>query len=485
MTAESGTGSASSEVRIIGRYALHGEIAAGGMATVHLARLLGVGGFARTVAVKRLHPQFAKDPEFVAAFLDEARLAARIRHPNVVPTLDVVATEGELFLVMEWIQGESLAQLRRMAKTGVPVPIACGVLNGALLGLHAAHEARNERGDPLGLVHRDISPQNVLVGIDGVPRVTDFGVAKAAGRMQTTQEGKIKGKLRYMAPEQLLGQPLDRRADIFAASIVLWETLVARRLFAGDDLGSVLNSVLNQKLEPPSAHNPEVSPELDALVMRGLSRQRDERWPTALEMAVELERMVRLPSAHGIGAWVQGIAGDLLGRRAERVQMIESQEASAPVPGAPKPSSEPTELVKELLARGSHSSISEATIPSTSEAAPVEKKGSGRVAGVAVAAVLLGGGIFWGVTRGRESQPTIVGARPGSVAQTASVEAPIASTSAPPVTSAAAAAPTASATPPTKAPPRAKATPAVNCNPPYTLVNSGGKVIKRWKPGCM
>src|SRR5450432_3116813 len=185
-------------VRVIGRYALYGKLAAGGMATVHFGRLLGPAGFSRTVAIKRLHPQFAKDPEFVAMFLDEARLAARIHHPNVIATLDVVALEGELFLVLEYVQGESFASLLRAARdrrTPVPLPVVSAVMTGVLHGLHAAHEAKNERGEPLRLVHRDVSPHNVLVGADGVPRVLDFGIAKAAGRLQTTREGHLKGKL--------------------------------------------------------------------------------------------------------------------------------------------------------------------------------------------------------------------------------------------------------------------------------------------------
>jgi serine/threonine-protein kinase len=192
--------------RIVGRYVLYGEIASGGMATVHFGRLLGPAGFARPVAIKRLHAQFARDPDFVKMFFDEARLAARIAHPNVVPTLDVVAADGEVFLVMEYVRGASLAQLiRTVRRSGERVqPLICvGIVSGMLHGLHAAHEARNDRGERMDLVHRDVSPQNVLVGTDGVPRLLDFGVAKASGRLQTTRDGQLKGKLAYMAPEQV------------------------------------------------------------------------------------------------------------------------------------------------------------------------------------------------------------------------------------------------------------------------------------------
>src|SRR5438094_9657465 len=208
---------ARSTERVVGRYALYGEIAAGGMATVHLGRLIGQVGFSRTVAIKRLHAQYAKDPEFVSMFLDEARLAARIRHPNVVATLDVVALRGELFLVMEFVQGESLSRLVRHAREtrgSMPVPIVGAVMSGVLQGLHAAHEARNERGEPLDVVHRDVSPQNVLVGVDGVARVLDFGVAKAIGRLQTTRDGQIKGKTAYMSPVHIERREVECRTYV-------------------------------------------------------------------------------------------------------------------------------------------------------------------------------------------------------------------------------------------------------------------------------
>src|SRR3954468_3140893 len=225
------------------------------MATVHLGLLLGPVGFSRTVAIKRLHAQFASDPEFVSMFLDEARLAARIRHPNVVPTLDVVATGGELFLVMEYVPGESIARLSRALRERrqtIPLRVLSATMAGVLHGLHTAHEAKDERGHPLGIVHRDMSPQNVLVGTDGVARVLDFGVAKAAGRMQTTRDGQIKGKLSYMPPEQLRGGAVSRQSDIYAAGVMLWELVTGQRLFAGDNEGFVVAKVLEGNVEAPS-----------------------------------------------------------------------------------------------------------------------------------------------------------------------------------------------------------------------------------------
>jgi serine/threonine-protein kinase len=313
-------------VRTIGRYALHAEIAAGGMATIHIGRLLGPVGFARTVAIKRLHPPLAKDPEFVAMFLDEARLAARIRHPNVVSTLDVVATEGELFVVMEYVPGESLARLLRAVRTNkeiVPVPIAATILVGVLHGLHAAHEARDERGDALRIVHRDVSPHNILVGTDGDAHVIDFGIAKARGRMQVTRQGQIKGKLSYMPSEQLLGQALDHRADIFAASIVLWEALTGQRLFQGVDDGEVYAKVLLGKVDPPSIHAKGVTRALDAIVLKGLARDRNQRYATAREMALALEAAIPLAPPSQVGTWVDGLVGDSLAERTEQIADIE------------------------------------------------------------------------------------------------------------------------------------------------------------------
>jgi serine/threonine-protein kinase len=322
--------------RTIGRYALHAEIAAGGMAAIHIGRLLGPVGFARTVAIKRLHPPLAKDPEFVAMFLDEARLAARIRHPNVVSTLDIVATEGELFVVMEYVQGESFARLMRQARTKrepIPQPIVAAIMVGVLHGLHAAHEARDEQGEPLRIVHRDVSPHNVLVGVDGAAHLIDFGIAKARGRVQVTRDGQIKGKLSYMPPEQLLGQGLDHRADVFAASIVFWEALTGRRLFEGIDDGDIYARVLHGEVEPPSLHTRGLDPSVDSIVLRGLARDRNARYPTAREMALAIEAVMPLATPSRVGAWVESLAGDSIAERMEQIADIEGG-TSAGDPGA-------------------------------------------------------------------------------------------------------------------------------------------------------
>jgi serine/threonine-protein kinase len=312
-------------VRVLGRYALYDEIAAGGMATVHIGRLLGPVGFSRTVAIKRLHAQFAKDPEFVSMFLDEARLAARIRHPNVIGTLDVVALAGELFLVMEYVPGESFARLWRTARDNgrpIPVPIVIAIMVGVLEGLHAAHDATNDRGEPLALVHRDVSPHNILVGTDGIARVLDFGVAKAAGRLQTTRDGQLKGKISYMAPEQVHGI-VDRTTDVYAAAVVLWEALTGRRLFFAENEARTLANVLYPKVDPPSRHVRGVSAALDAVVLKALSPNPANRYPTARDMARALQMTVPPAPAFAVGDWVESTAGTTIQSRATRVASIE------------------------------------------------------------------------------------------------------------------------------------------------------------------
>lgn len=311
---------------IVERYAVYDEFAAGGMATVHFARLLGAQGFRRTVAAKRLLPHLTRDQDFAMMLVDEARLAARVRHPNVVSTLDVVQADGELLLVMDYIHGESLAKLAQSsARLGerVPLPIAIAIVIDALHGLHAAHEATNERGEALGLVHRDMSPQNVLVGLDGITRIADFGVAKASGRAHTTREGVVKGKLAYMAPEQLNAGSVSRATDVFAVSVVLWELCAGERLFAGLTPAETMFKVMSAPIPPVRARSSQLSPEVEAIVMRGLSRDVASRFATAREMALALEANAPSVRPSEIAAWVERIAGASLSQRAGVLRAIE------------------------------------------------------------------------------------------------------------------------------------------------------------------
>jgi serine/threonine-protein kinase len=315
--------------KVIGRYALFGEIASGGMATVHFGRLVGPVGFSRTVAIKRLHPHYARDPEFLGMFMDEARLASRIAHPNVVKTLDVVNVPTEVFLVMEYVAGESLSRLLKNATATdrrMPPDIVASVMAGMLNGLHAAHEAKSERQEPLEIVHRDVSPHNVLVGTDGVARVLDFGVAKAALRSHSTNsgnDGKMKGKLSYMSPEQLNGREVDRRTDLFAAGAVLFEALTGQRLFEGDGAGEILGKVLSYQIPDPATLVDGLPPAFSEITARALERDPDKRYQTAREFAVAIEHALPLATARKVGEWVESVSGAALARRAEVVAALE------------------------------------------------------------------------------------------------------------------------------------------------------------------
>ncbi len=292
---------------------------------MHLARLMGPEGFSRTVAVKQLHPQFSRDPEFVAMFLDEVRLASRVRHPNVVSPLDVISCPPELFIVMEYVHGVSLSRLlKRATPQSVPPRVAAAIVGQILLGLHAAHEATGEGGEPLALVHRDVSPQNIMVTKDGVARLVDFGIAKAKARSHQTDPGQLKGKLGYMAPEQVNLQSVDRRLDVFAVGVVLWELLCGRRLFSSDSPASTVQKLLHAEIELPSRLVPELTPALDQVVLRALARPPGERFESARAMAEALEHAVSPCSMLELASWVESLVGEELDARAELVFDVEA-----------------------------------------------------------------------------------------------------------------------------------------------------------------
>jgi serine/threonine protein kinase len=297
------------------------------MATVHYGRMRGAVGFKRVVAVKRLHPHLVKDSDFSTMFLDEARIAARIHHPNVANILDVVSlAEGELLIVMEYIAGESLSRVMRALRDdgdSVPVDVAAAIACDALQGLHAAHEAKNDRGEPLGIVHRDVSPHNVLVGADGITRLIDFGIAKARGRIHATSEGQVKGKLAYMPPEQLRGQAIDRRADVYALGVVFWEALTCERLFLSESEGETAINVLERKVRPPSQVRPDLPKALDAVVLKALARDPAQRYATARDMAAAIEAATTIASARKVSSWIETVAGHVLAKRQETVAELD------------------------------------------------------------------------------------------------------------------------------------------------------------------
>jgi len=314
--------------RQLDRFELIAELATGGMATVYLGRVSGAGGFQRFVVIKRLHRHLAREPEFIQMFLDEARLAACLHHPNVVPVLEIGESDGGHYLVMEYVEGSTLARLVEppgAVRRAVPTPVAGRIMVDLLTGLHAAHELADDVGRPLGIVHRDVSPQNVLVGIDGISRLTDFGVARATAKLSTTQSGKLKGKLAYMAPEQARAAgDIDRRADIFAAGVVLWEALTGERLFLSDEESDTFSKVLKKPIPPLGTALPGLPAPFEGVLARALARDREGRYPTAAVFADEIERITRragLVATHGdVARYIQSVLGEEVNAQRDAVR---------------------------------------------------------------------------------------------------------------------------------------------------------------------
>ncbi len=331
------------ERRRLDRYELIGELAAGGMATVFLGRIAGAGGFQRFVAIKRLHPHLAHDQEFIEMFLDEARLAARIHHPHVVPILEVGETASGYYLVMEYIEGDTLSRVVARALSqgkGLSPPILIRILLDALSGLHAAHELMGDDGQLLNLVHRDCSPQNVLVGVDGCSRITDFGVARASSRLSSTRGDRLKGKLSYMSPEQARGDDLDRRSDVFAMGIVLWEILTGKRLFKAENEAAILTKVLTGPIPAPSRITQGIHPAIDAACLRALDRDLDRRYQSAAEFADALEvagrqaataNEVGVASPRDVAGYMQSMLGTDIAAQRESVRAwLSASDVSLP-----------------------------------------------------------------------------------------------------------------------------------------------------------
>ncbi len=274
-----------------GRYLLIGVLGRGGMGEVNLALMEGPGGFRKLVVIKRMHRHLASEPEFLDMFLDEGRLAARLQHPHCVQTFEVGTVGGEPFMTMEFLNGIGLNRIfaaQRRGRLELPVPLLARIVADALDGLAYAHELQDYDGSPLGVVHRDVAPHNLIVTHGGVVKVIDFGIAKAATRAAQTRTGVVKGRYAYMAPEQARGQGVDERSDLWSMGIVLWEGLTTRRLFRGESEIDTLRRLLDQPIEPPSKYA-DVPPDLEAIVLRALQRSPEDRFGSAAEMRDALE----------------------------------------------------------------------------------------------------------------------------------------------------------------------------------------------------
>ncbi len=288
--------------RTYGRFDLLLELAAGGMAMLYLARLRGPEDFEKLVALKIIHPHLTRDAKFIAMFKDEARLAALLHHPNAVQIYDLGQIEGSYFIAMEFVRGQDLravlhAVRRRQGTSGDWPPhygwsLAARIVADAAAGLHAAHELTSATGEPLGLVHRDVSPHNLLVSYEGHVKLTDFGIAKAAQRSTNTDSGTVKGKLAYMSPEQAMGEAVDRRSDVFSLGVVLWEAVTLKRLFKRKTDSATLHQLTSAEIPSPRTVRPNLPEELEAIVMRSLARDAADRFDTALELQQALEGLI-------------------------------------------------------------------------------------------------------------------------------------------------------------------------------------------------
>jgi len=385
---------------LLDRYELHEVIGRGGMATVHLGRQRGSVGFARVVAIKRMHPHLAANSDFVEMFLDEARLASRVRHPNVMSILDLVAVDEDLLQVMEYVPGVTLSHVLKEVDR-IPQEIVLRIISDVLHGLDAAHHATDGQGESLHIVHRDVSPHNLLIGTDGATRVLDFGIAKAVGKLHQTDTGQTKGKFGYMAPEQLRSGNLDRRADIYSVGVVLWEALVGRTLFEADSEAELVHCALTASIEPPTAIDESIPEKLSAMTMRALARKPSDRFANALEMARALEDTgIDMATVRETGEWVSEIGEKQLAERARAVARVEQAEPAEPVDSARDGGAKAGEL--------------------TGVPTKVEGRGTGMVAAfsqapppiasrwrVPVAMTLLGGVLAAGWQLGKSSSPEV------------------------------------------------------------------------------
>ena len=311
------------------RYELLVPIASGGMATVYVGRQFGAGGFQRIVAIKRMHPHIAESTELTAMFRDEARIASLIHHPNVVSIIDVYEADGEQLLVMDYVDGVSLGQLRKAVREkglAFPPRVALRVLMEGLRGLHAAHEQKDLDGVALEVVHRDATPHNILLGTEGSVKVTDFGIARAAERSAATTAGQAKGKFAFMAPEQIAGGQMDRRVDIFAMGVVLWELLVGRPLFRGENDAIIIGQITSGDYTRLVDVQPEVPKALDAIVMQALQPAAQERYPTAAAFADALEayapELGGLATPEQVGQLVMTTCGQRIQKRRHQVHEV-------------------------------------------------------------------------------------------------------------------------------------------------------------------
>ncbi|HEU4616252.1 MAG TPA: serine/threonine-protein kinase [Kofleriaceae bacterium] len=301
------------EVTHLGPYEIVRKLARGGMAELFLARTTGVEGIPKLVVLKKILPSHAENPKFVRLFLDEAKLASTLEHPHIARVFDMGRAEGHYFFTMEHVHGQDVrTTMRRLARVDqkFPVPHAVQIARDVAAALHYAHERRREDGTLLDIVHRDVSPSNILVSYEGAVKLVDFGVAKAATSTVKTRTGALKGKIAYMSPEQAKGAPIDRRSDIFSLGIVLWEMLTGERLFKAENDLATIQRIINSNAQPPSQVRPECPPELDRVVLRALANDLEQRYQTAEQLQLDLEALAYAQSSDELRAYMQQLFGE-------------------------------------------------------------------------------------------------------------------------------------------------------------------------------
>ncbi|RLB44594.1 MAG: protein kinase [Deltaproteobacteria bacterium] len=407
------------EQKTIGRYEVVGKLAQGGMAEILLGRLTGPSGFERSVVIKRILPAFAEISTFVDMFLDEARIAARINHPNVVQHQELGRDDGQLFLVMEYLEGESLSNLQRRLfsrRVALGYDRAMYIVAEAAAGLHAAHEMCDLDGVPLGIVHRDISPQNLFVTYGGAVKVMDFGIAKAADRITVTEAGALKGKFDYMSPEQAEGHPIDRRSDVFSLGIVLYETTTGRRLFRRATRLASLRAVREGDIPPPSSVVKTYPPELERICLKALAHDREDRYPDAEAMRSDLLVALRTIAPEAMPQ--QGLREVMLELFSDRIEEKKDMLRRVSLGGEVShvPAAEVDEEISipevEPHALDDATDPQKKVRPATREATGIpenepKKSGTGRAIGIAalVLAVGVGVGALISLGRGGEGEP--------------------------------------------------------------------------------
>lgn len=436
------------------RYELLFKIASGGMATVYVARLRAGQGVRRLVAVKRAHPHLAQDTQFRRMLVAEAQVGAQIHHANVVAVQDVEELDGELLVVMDYVEGAALSELLPLGD----LRIATRMVLDAAAGIHAAHEAKDDQERPLGVIHRDVTPHNLLVGLDGVTRVTDFGIAKSAAAQVVTSTGAVRGKLAYMAPEYLGSGVADKRIDVFGLGVVLWEALTGARLFQAPTQDELIALVERCRPRRPSEVEPDVPPELEAVVMTALEKDPDRRFATAAEFRDALESAAR---ATGILATHAEVAAMVAERRKEPLATRRAAIRGSS-PSLPEEAPATSTFSRELAQRdeAGTTSLPVVTVPPTSRSPWLARM------------VIFGAAVLV-VGVGLKLRP-----RPAPPAPVDAVVAPppaVSDTPEPAISSVPSAAPSVSAPPPPPKRPRPHPRPTASVEPPVAPVGDHSK----------